>query len=109
MSEARPARFPWWIYWLLLALILLFAFAPVISVMIAGWMAEANGCALDEGSIHTCMVGGEDIGPTLYTLFVLGWFGLATLPLGGGALIVWLVIVIIHRLAWGHWQKKANP
>lgn len=108
MSESRPARFPWWVYWLLLVLILLFALAPVISVFVAGWLAETNGCVLNEGDIHPCIVAGTDMGPTLYTLFVLGWFALATLPLGGGALIVWLVILIIHRIAWGRMQK-ANP
>ena len=49
------------------------------------------------------------MGPTLYTLFVLGWFMLATIPLGGGALIVWLVILIIHRIAWGRMQKGVTP
>ena len=109
MSEERPARFPWWIYWLLLVLILLFALAPVISVLVAGWLAESNGCVLHEGGINPCMVGGSDMGPTLYTLFVLGWFMLATIPLGGGALIVWLVILIIHRIAWGRMQKATTP
>ncbi|MCP8882911.1 hypothetical protein NIM87_05325 [Devosia sp. XJ19-1] len=105
MNEARPARFPWWIYWLQLVLILLFALAPVISVIVAGWLAEANGCVLHEGNINPCLIGGADWGGTLYMLFVLGWFALATLPLGGGALIVWLVILIIHRIAWGRMQK----
>lgn len=105
MSDKRPTRFPWWVYWLLLALILLFAFAPVLGILLAGFLAEANGCMLNEGSINPCMIGGTDWGDTLYTLFVLGWFALATLPLGGGALIVWLVILIIHRIAWGRMQK----
>ena len=109
MTETRPARFPWWVYWLLLALILAFALAPVISVFVAGWIAETNGCMLNEGDINPCMVGGSDLGPTLYTLFVLGWFALATLPLGGGALIVFLVILIIHRIAWGRMQKFSIP
>jgi uncharacterized membrane protein YdbT with pleckstrin-like domain len=108
VSEARPARFPWWVYWLLLVLILLFALAPVISVAVAGWLAETNGCVLNEGSVNPCMIGGADRGDTLYMLFVLGWFALATLPLGGGALIVWLVILIIHRIAWGRMQKATT-
>jgi hypothetical protein len=109
MNEERPARFPWWIYWLLLVLILLFALAPVFSVLLGGFLAEANGCVLNEGSINPCMIGGADWGGTLYMLFVMGWFALATLPLGGGALIVWLVILIIHRIAWGRMQKASKP
>ena len=49
-----------------------------------------------------------DVGGLLYFTGVMGWFMLATIPLGGGALIVWLVILIIHRIAWGRMQK-ANP
>lgn len=105
MSDARPAKFPWWAYWLFLGVIALFAFAPVISVLIAGWVAESNGCALNEGSINSCMVGGSDMGPMLYSLFVLGWFMLATIPLGGAAFFVWLASLIIHRIAWGQMQK----
>jgi hypothetical protein len=109
MSAERPARFPWWAYGLVLVLIVLFALAPVISVILAGWIAETNGCVLHEGDINPCMVAGSDLGPTLYTLFVLGWFALATLPLGGGALIVFLVILIIHRIAFGRMQKADTP
>ena len=105
MSETRPARFPWWAYWLFLVMIALFAFAPIISVIAASLIAEANGCGLDEGSIHPCLVAGSDLGSTLYTLFVLGWFALATLPLGGAAFFVWLATLIIHRIAWGQMQK----
>ena len=105
MSETRPAKFAWWVYWLFLALIVLFALAPMISVIVAGLIAESNGCALNEGSINTCMVLGSDMGSTLYTLFVLGWLALATLPLGGAAFLVWLATLIIHRIAWGQMQK----
>jgi hypothetical protein len=108
MSDRRPAKFPWLIYWLLLVVILAFALAPVFSVLLAGFLAETNGCMLNEGDINPCIIGGADWGSTLYTLFVLGWFALATLPLGGGALIVWLVILIIHRIAWGRMQKATT-
>jgi len=105
MSLDRPARFPWWAYWLALAVILLFALAPVLSVLAAGFIAETNGCNLNEASIHPCLVGGQDAGGLLYTLFVLGWFAIATLPLGGGALVVWLATLVVHRIAWGQMQK----
>lgn len=105
MSEARPARFPWWAYGLFLAVIALFAFAPVLSVLAATFIADSNGCYVNEGGINPCMIGGGDWGPTLYTLFVLGWFMLATIPLGGAAFFVWLASLIIHRIAWGQMQK----
>jgi hypothetical protein len=106
--NAALRRFPWWIYWLLLVLILAFAIAPLVSVAIAGWLAESNGCTLHEGFTNPCMIAGTDQGGTLYFMFVLGWLMLATLPLGGGALIVWLIMLLIHRLAWRHGKAKAQ-
>lgn len=109
MSATTPARrFTWWIYWLPLALILIFALWPVASVATAGWIAEVNGCIVDEGSIHPCIVNGADWGDTLYTLGVLGWFMLATVPMGGIALFVWLFVLIIHRVAFGRSLRSGS-
>ena len=99
-EAGRRRRFPWPIYLLLLVLILLVALAPVISVAVAGFIAEANGCVLNEGNIHPCLVNGEDVGGTLYTMFVLGWFMLASLPLGAMALLLLLVVFLLHLLFW---------
>ncbi|KKB78816.1 hypothetical protein VW35_09965 [Devosia soli] len=108
MTETKPARFPWWPYILILVVILLFTLAPVISVVAASSIAQANGCNLNEGGVNTCMLGGTDLGELLYTMFVMGWLGLLTLPLGFGGVIVWVVIVIIHRTAWGR-KRKGLP
>ncbi|MGV3491889.1 MAG: hypothetical protein ACO1OG_11255 [Devosia sp.] len=98
---STPARrFPWWVYWLLLALILVFALAPLASVAIVSWIAEANGCALNEATINPCVVNGVDMGGTLYTFGVLGWLMLATIPLGAMALCAWLAILVIHWIIW---------
>jgi hypothetical protein len=86
------------IYGPLLAAILLFAFAPVASVLISATIATQAGCDLDEGSVHSCMVMGRDIGETLYALFVAGWFGLITLPIGALAFLAWAVALIAHVL-----------
>jgi len=100
-TPAPPRRFPWWIYWLALAVVVVFALWPVASVATAGWIAEANGCLLDEGSIHPCIINGADWGQDLYAWGVLGWLMLATLPMGGIAFVVWLLVLIIHLLARG--------
>jgi hypothetical protein len=99
VSDAPARRFPWWVYTLALALILLVALAPLISVMIAGTIAEANGCTLHEGFVNPCLVNGTDMGETLYAMGVMGWFMLATIPLGAMALVAWLVILVIHLIA----------
>jgi hypothetical protein len=97
----KPARkFPWIIYLLALVLILVFMFAPIASVVACGWIANAHGCKVDEGSVHPCIIHGVDRGPLLYELGVLGWLMLVTLPAGAFAIAGWLVILILHRMRW---------
>jgi hypothetical protein len=96
-----PRRFPWLVYWIVLALIVLLAVLPLLSALGAGAVASANGCALDEGSVHPCIIGGADWGEALYSFGVLGWLMLASLPLGVVALIVWLIVLLIHRARFG--------
>ena len=105
-SPSPVRRFPWPVYWLVFAVLVIFTILPIVSVVIASSIAESHGCALDEGSVHPCLVNGADWGETLYTMGVLGWLMLATLPLGGGALLVWLIIVVIHRIAWSNRSRQ---
>jgi hypothetical protein len=66
-------RFPWIFYWIVLVLIVLFAFATIGSVMTCAWIANSHDCKVDEGSVHPCIINGKDYGQLLYTLGVLGW------------------------------------
>ena len=100
MSEVAAGRFPARIYAIVFAVILVVALLPVIASFSAAAIAESHGCALDEGNVHPCLVLGSDWGTILYGLFVLGWLALATIPYGGMALIVWLVVLLIHYFAW---------
>src|SRR5437899_8263821 len=93
-------RFPWILYGVALVLIVLFAFAPIGSVMLCAAVANAYGCKVDEGSMHPCIINGQDYGQLLYTLGVLGWLMLVTLPAGLFAFVVWLIILILHRQSW---------
>jgi hypothetical protein len=80
---------------LALMLIVLFGVSPLLSALAASAIANMFGCGLDEGSAHACVVAGVDIGSTLYTMFVLIWFGMMTIPFAGLALLVWLIAAII--------------
>ena len=53
---------------LVILFILLLAISPLLATMAAGTIANRYDCNLDEGSIHPCVVNGNDIGDTLYTL-----------------------------------------
>jgi len=96
------------IHLLIMLLILLFTFAPMISVAYASSVAEANGCDLDEGSIHPCIVNGKDIGADLYSYAMLGWFMIATIPLGLGSLVLYvLVVATFYLVRWLIRRKRA--
>ena len=98
-------RFPWILYGVVVVVIGLFAFAPIGSVMLCSAIANAGGCKVDEGSVHPCIINGHDYGELLYDLGVLGWFMLVTLPGGLLAFVSWLILLILHRVAW----KKRLP
>jgi hypothetical protein len=62
---------------------------PVLSVIAASAAAEIFGCRLHEGSVNACPAFGVDIGPTLYHMFVAGWYMVLTLPILAGAAALW--------------------
>ena len=100
MNGKPHKRFPWFWYLLALFVTMAFAFAPIGSVMLCGAIANAYGCKVDEGSVHPCIINGHDYGHLLYTLGVLGWLMLVTLPAGLFAFVVWLIVVMLHRERW---------
>ena len=70
--------------------------------MTCAWIANSHGCKVDEGSVHPCVINGKDYGQLLYTLGVLGWLMLVTIPGGLFAFVIWLIL-ILHRASW---QKR---
>jgi len=84
-----------------LVLILLLAAAPILVAVGAGTYAANHGCVLHEGFVNPCIVDGKDVGQTLYQLGVLGWFAIATVPLGLGAaailIVAWIVVAVTAR------------
>jgi len=78
--------------------ILILGFSPLSSTMIAGTIAEANGCTLHEGFVNPCVINGKDYGQDLYTFGVLGWLAIGAIPLAMGAALIYLVIVIIINI-----------
>ena len=100
INSKRHKRFPWIWYVLALLVIGALAFAPVGSVMLCAAIANAYGCKVDEGSVHPCIINGHDYGHFLYSLGVMGWLMLVTLPAGLFAFSGWLVFLILHRATW---------
>ncbi len=100
MNSQPRKRFPWIWYWILLGFICAFTLAPVGAVIVCSAIANAYGCKVDEGSVHPCIINGEDYGHFLYTLGISGWFMLFTLPAGLFAFVIWLIVLILHRERW---------
>ena len=69
--------------------------APLISVLISIAVANAFGCALDEGGVHPCIAYGRNIGEQLNVMFVLGWLQLVTWPAVAVAAVGGLVLTIV--------------
>lgn len=95
----------WIVHLIVLFALLVFALSPFLIAMGAGAFASANGCELHEGFVNPCVVGGNDYGDTLYSLGVMGWFGLATLPVG--LLLAGLYVVIV-LVVWALRRRKAQ-
>lgn len=88
----------WIFHAVVVLLIILVAFAPVISVMVASGIAASLGCDLDEGSVHPCMYNGRDIGLDLLTAAMMGWLAIATLPIGAVVLAGYGLLVLVIEL-----------
>ncbi|SEQ22772.1 hypothetical protein SAMN05428969_2298 [Devosia sp. YR412] len=98
MSEPRKFGMKW--YWIALVAIAIFSVFPMITGISAAFIAEANGCILNEGSSNPCIIAGVDWGDTLYTMGVLTWLMFATFPLAFVLFIIWVIVLIIHRTVW---------
>ncbi|SDG22902.1 hypothetical protein [Pelagibacterium luteolum] len=96
MSTVRGRPFPWLPYAITLVLIILFAVFPILSVWIVYLIADPNGCRVDEAGVYPCIVNGTDIGGLLAFMGVLGWLMLATVPMGGTALLFWGIALLSH-------------
>lgn len=103
-SAKTRGKFPWIIHLVLLFLILAGALAPLGSAVLSERIAAANGCTVEEGSPHPCVIGGKDYGDVLYRMLVAGWFALLTVPAGAFTFVGWLIVLLLHWLVWrkGH-------
>jgi len=78
-------------------LILLYSFAPLLSVLVCGVMASLAGCNVSEAGASPCPILGYDIGGILVTMLVCGWLVFWTLPSGLLFSVVFTVVVLILR------------
>ena len=72
----------------LLLFSLLLIFGPWIPVVLAGKVASANGCKLNESQVYPCYVAGQDRGEMLYTMGMMGWLGIMTFMPGVVGMVI---------------------
>ena len=73
----------------------IFALLPIISVIVASVIASMGDCTLHEGFVNPCEIGPFDLGETLSTMFVAGWFIFLTFPIGFLGLGIGIVFLIV--------------
>ena len=71
---------------------------PIACVLAASLLARLGNAKLDEGSVHPCIILGHDFGRLAYSLGVMGWFMLLTVPTGVLFLLVILVKIVLELL-----------
>jgi TRAP-type C4-dicarboxylate transport system permease small subunit len=89
---------------IILVLAILVCLLPLASVVLAGWIANANGCTLHEGFANSCVIGGVDWGETLYGMEVMGWLMLATLPIAVILIAAWVIAEIVNAV-----RRRRSP
>ena len=74
---------------------ILIGILPFLSAILASLMAAACGCEISEAGVTgKCMLFGADISSTLYSMTVLAWFGMITMPLAVVGLVaagIWAI------------------
>lgn len=86
-----------------LGVTILYTISPLLAVFGSLGLAQIAGCdGVNEGSKPNCTI--EAVEDIVYSGFVMGWFGLITLPTGVPLTLILLVTLPIHYLIV--WKKK---
>lgn len=100
-APATPRRFPWAIYWIVFALIAVFAVLPIVTTIVAVAVTGAYGCNINESVASVCQIGGTDMGYWLQFGGMSFLYIFLTFPIGFVLFIVWLIVLLIHRARFG--------
>jgi hypothetical protein len=105
---ARP-RYPFVALGVPLVLILLFAYGPLVILLIGGMVAGALGCAMPiDSAAGPCLLMGVDIAGFLAFAVLCGYLNFLTFPAGTTLLGIWLVAAVIVTLVWALRRRRAN-
>jgi len=77
--------------------IILIGLGPLLIALGAGAFASLNGCTLHEGFSNPCVFLGVDWGDTLYSMGVMGWITILSVPV---ALLMFAIYLAILAVRW---------
>ncbi|WP_309084228.1 hypothetical protein [Chelativorans sp.] len=83
---------------MILAIIIFLAVFPVAAALGAYTIADAAGCRLNEAEVNPCIVLRADVGEWLMVFGLMGWLGIASLPLGAMGVAIWLIAALFLYL-----------
>ena len=81
---------------ILMSILVLACLAPLFSMLAAQAAAFIYGCDLSLAATQPCMAHSTDIGQTLLTMGMMGWFLMTTLPVMLGVVILWIIVEIVR-------------
>ena len=104
--SARP-RYPFVWLGVPLALIFLFAFGPLVALLLGGAVADALGCNMPIAGPTPCLFLGVDVRDALSIAVFFGYLAFFTVPTGTTLLGIWLVVAVIVTLVWWVRRRRA--
>ena len=110
MSDGASSRAHFRRRWYILTLLLigLFAILPLVLTLVGAGIASNYGCSVNEGNVNPCVIDGTDWGETLAFFGISFWYLLATVPLGCLLFVIWLIVLVIHRVRWNKRQSGVS-
>jgi hypothetical protein len=95
-ADAVGSKFQMKLFRWMMGFCLFVCMLPLVGVLVTSVVANSLGCRVDEGSVHPCYLLGVSIGGALYTLGVMGWLMLVTLPMAAFLLLAWIVVEVMQ-------------
>jgi hypothetical protein len=100
-------RYPFVALGVPLVLLLLFAFGPMVVLLIGGMVAGALGCTMPiDSAAGPCVFMGVDLATFLAVAVAFGYLAFLTLPVGTTGLAIWFGAAVIVTLIW--WLRRRS-
>ena len=105
---STKVRYPFVALGVPLVLLLLFAFGPMVILLIGGLVAGALGCTMPiDAAAGPCAFMGVDLATFLAVAVAFGYLAFLTFPVGTTGLAIWFAVAIVVTLVWWLRRRRA--